>query len=199
MNANSSAVATAPALSAREFDQACAYLEQTRNGLVGATKGLSEAQWRFKPAPGRWSIAENVEHVVVAQERILGPIWEQLASAPPRQPGVDAAEVDSIVLHRFPDRLSKFNAPDSVHPVGDLACADVLARLEKNYERLRALLESSPDLRGRAIESLPLKAVTGGAFQMMDGYQWILVSASHIERHTKQILEVMADPAFPEA
>jgi hypothetical protein len=32
---------------------------------------------------------------------------------------------------------------------------------------------------------------------MMEGYQWILAATAHTERHTKQILEVMADSAFP--
>jgi hypothetical protein len=31
----------------------------------------------------------------------------------------------------------------------------------------------------------------------MDGYQWILAAAAHAERHTKQILEVIANAAFP--
>ena len=32
---------------------------------------------------------------------------------------------------------------------------------------------------------------------LMDGYQWILTAAAHVERHTKQMLEVRADPNFP--
>ena len=39
------------------------YLTQTRNDLVSALEGLSEAQLDFKPAPERWSIAEIVEHI----------------------------------------------------------------------------------------------------------------------------------------
>jgi hypothetical protein len=31
----------------------------------------------------------------------------------------------------------------------------------------------------------------------LDGYEWILAAAAHSERHTKQILEVKADPNFP--
>jgi hypothetical protein len=31
----------------------------------------------------------------------------------------------------------------------------------------------------------------------MDGYQWVLATAAHTERHTKQILEVKSDPNFP--
>jgi len=32
---------------------------------------------------------------------------------------------------------------------------------------------------------------------MGTGYEWILFIAAHSERHTKQILEVKADPNFP--
>jgi hypothetical protein len=31
----------------------------------------------------------------------------------------------------------------------------------------------------------------------LDGYQFILLIAAHSERHTKQILEVKADPNYP--
>src|SRR5260370_37891637 len=58
------------------------YLEQTRAGVIGATKGLSQAQWTWKPAPDRWSVAEIVEHMVLAQELMLGPIREQLSKSP---------------------------------------------------------------------------------------------------------------------
>jgi hypothetical protein len=43
----------------------------------------------------------------------------------------------------------------------------------------------------------PLKAFSKGAYDSMDGYQWVLGAAAHTERHTKQILEVKADPNFP--
>jgi len=33
----------------------------------------------------------------------------------------------------------------------------------------------------------------------MDAYQWILFIAAHSERHTKQLLEVKADPNFPKS
>jgi hypothetical protein len=33
--------------------------------------------------------------------------------------------------------------------------------------------------------------------KQMDAYEWILFIAAHSDRHTKQILEVKADPNFP--
>ena len=47
------------------------HLERTRDAFVTATDGLSEAQYQFKPDPDAWSIAEIVEHVAIAEGRIL--------------------------------------------------------------------------------------------------------------------------------
>src|SRR5262245_50206271 len=95
-------------LTQQELEQARLFLEQTRNTVIGATKGLSEAQWRFKPAPDRWSIAENLDHVVIVQERVLGPILAKLASEPSPFTNRDYKAVDAIVIHQFPTRLVKF-------------------------------------------------------------------------------------------
>ena len=95
-----------------ELEQARLYLEQTRSYAVGATKGLSDAQWKFKPSPDRWSILEIVEHIIAVQELVLGPIWQQLAEAPAAPADRDYKQVDEIVLYQFPNRLNKFPSPE---------------------------------------------------------------------------------------
>jgi hypothetical protein len=191
------AFSSAQELTAQELDQARLFLQQTQSYVVGATKGLSEEQWKFKPAPDRWSIAENLDHIITVQERVLGPILDQLANEPAPPSGVDCKQVDSVVLHQFSTRLSKFTAPEVIQPASQIIPAENLNRLNANYARLLACLESTPGLRQHAGESRPLKAVSNGAFEYMDGYQWILAVAAHTERHTKQMLEVMADPGYP--
>ena len=179
-----------------DVDRARLYLQQTESGVIGATKGLTAAQWNFKPAPDRWSIAEIVEHIVLAQDLVLGPIREQLAKAPAAK-GRDNRAVDEAVIALLPDRTSKFPAPDILQPTGRWKPAVSMDRLAKNYAQLTSYLENTPDLRGHAIEALPLQAVSTGVYDSMDGYQWILAAGGHTERHTKQILEVRADPNFP--
>jgi len=46
-----------------EKEKAVAYLETTKKGVLEATKGLSEAQWNFKAAPDKWSVAQCAEHI----------------------------------------------------------------------------------------------------------------------------------------
>ena len=191
------AAASEQKLTAQELDQARQFLEQTRNAVVGATKGLLDAQWTFKPAPDRWSIAQNLDHIVVVQERVLGPILDQLADAPAPPADRDNEQIDKIVINQFSTRLDKFKAPEFVHPAEQIDPRELLNRLASNYARLAECLESRPGLRQHIVPAAPLKAVSKGAFETMDGYQWILAAAAHTERHAKQMLEVMAAPGYP--
>ena len=191
------AYAAGQKLTSSELEQGRLYLRQTRNYVIGATQGLSEAQWNFKPAPDRWSIAEIVEHMVLTQEFFLGPVREQLAKAPAPSADRDYQQVDRLVVSALPDRLATFQAPESLQPTGRWTPTAAFDRLLKNYGRLSDYLESTPDLRQHIVEAPPIKAISKGAYDSMDGYQWVLAIAAHTERHTKQILEVKADPHFP--
>jgi hypothetical protein len=191
------AFAAEPKLTSSELERGRLYLQQTRNYVIGATVGLSEAQWKFKPAPDRWSIAEIVEHMVVVQELVLGPIREQLAKAPAASADRDYKQVDALVVNGLPDRLTKFQAPEFVQPTCRWEPSVSLDRLNKNNGRLTEYLESTPDLRQHMVDAPPIKAISKGAFESMDGYEWVLAAAAHTERHVKQILEVRADPKFP--
>lgn len=184
-------------LQSTDIDQAHQYFHLTRNRVLEVTEGLSDAQWRFKPAPDRWSIAEILEHMVIVQERVLGPVREQLAQAPAPPADRDNQQVDRIVFERIPDRSLKAKAPEHIQPTGQWAPLDAMERLSRNYQRLAEFVESTPDLREHILESPPLRFMTNGAYQTMDGYQFALTVAAHDERHVRQMLDVQADPSYP--
>ena len=186
-------------LTSSDREQGLLYVQQTRDYLVGVTVHLSDAQWQFKPAPERWSIAQILEHMVMTQDLVLGPIWDQLAQAPPSPTAGDYKQVDALLVNQGAVRLSRFPAPEMLEPAGRCSPEESLRRLLSGYERLTGMLESSPGLRQHATPSLPIRALSNGAYEYMDGYQWLLAVASHNERHTKQILEVKASPQFPAA
>jgi len=183
-------------LTEQEIAQARKLIEQTLNGVIGATKRLSDAQWRFKPSPEEWSVAENLDHMVIVQGRVLDGILTRLADAPAAPAGRDNQVIDAMVIHQIPTRLDKFKAPEVVAPVGEIVPDEKLEQLKANCKRLSERLEGS-GLREHAVEAPPLRAISKGAYDLMDGYQWILAAAAHTERHTKQVLEVMANPGFP--
>lgn len=175
-------------------ERAVAYLEKTKNGVVEATKGLSDAQWNFKPAPDRWSIAEVVEHLAAAEDMLRGLVQEQVMKSPaiaPRDPA-ELKKIDDGVLVQVPDRSHKFQAPEPLKPTNRFGSPE---EAEKHFVESRgtteAYLKGAGDLRIHAMDN-PMGV-------KMDGYEWILLIGGHSERHTKQILEVKADPNFPKS
>ncbi len=172
-----------------EREQALRYLTETRAGVVEAVKGLSEAQLNFKPAADRWSIAEVLEHITVVEDLALNSVRPRLEKAPAPPVDWDAKKVDAKVLAMLPDRSTKYQAPPQIQPTRRWTPAATLDHFLASRAETINWLKSSNDLRAHV--------VAHPAFGPLDGYEWILAVAGHSERHTKQILEVKADPNFP--
>lgn len=176
-------------LTQAEKDKGVTYLQQTRDGVVAATKGLSDAQMKFKSAPDRWSVAETLEHIALAEDYLRQNIM-QLMKAPAGPADRDTAKVDAMILSMVPDRSQKRQAPGPLVPTGRWTPAETLAHFLDSRAKTIELLQSTPDLREHVSSDNPFQ-------QPMDPYQWLLFIAAHSERHTKQILEVKADSSFP--
>jgi uncharacterized damage-inducible protein DinB len=166
------------------------YLEQTRDGVVAAVKGLSDAQMKFKPGPDRWSVAEVLEHIAVSEDFLFQNITNNIMKAPAGAPDRDTAKIDAFVLSAIPDRSHKAQAPEPLRPTARWTPEETLDHFLQSRARTIAFLQSTPDLRAHVVNSPPLN-------QPMDAYDWLLFISAHSERHTKQILEVKADANFP--
>src|SRR6266852_5705065 len=94
-------------LTQADRDRAAKYLQQTSDGVVAATKGLSEAQMKFKSAPDRWSVAETLEHITLAEDFLLQNVTDQVMKAPAGATDRDTAKIDGMVLAMVPDRSHK--------------------------------------------------------------------------------------------
>src|SRR5262245_32510980 len=103
-------------LSKEEIRSALKYLEQTREGVFKATKGLSAAQLNFKAATNKWSVAEVTEHIAAAEDFLLTRIKDNVMHAPARTNHVDVKEIDNFILKAVPDRSRKVQAPEPLQP-----------------------------------------------------------------------------------
>jgi hypothetical protein len=166
------------------------YLEQTRAGVIDATKGLSEAQVKLKAPPDRCSVAETLEHIALAEDFIFQNITNGIMKAPAGSADRDTAKIDAMIQAAVPDRSQKRQAPGPLVPTGRWTPAYTLDHFQKSRAKTIAFLESTPDLLEHVSADNAFK-------QPMDAYDWLLFIAAHRERHTKQILEVKADPNFP--
>jgi len=171
-------------------DKAVKYLEKTRAEVLAATKGLSKAQWNFKQATNRWSVAEVTEHIAAAEDFLMGMIKDKVMVSPPRAEGEDFKATDEFVLKTIPDRTVKVQAPEPLQPNNRFGSPkESLTHFKKSRAQTIAFLKNTPDLRAHAMDS-PMG-------KKLDGYEWVLLVAAHSERHTKQIEEVKADANFP--
>lgn len=171
-----------------EKERAQQYLESTKKGILDATKDLSDAQWNFKPGPDRWSIAQVMEHIAAAEDFIRGMDMEQVMKAP-AVADRDVKKTDDAVRAKVPDRSAKAQAPEPLIPTNRFGSPEgSLKHFFESRAKTEEFLNTTPGLRDHVADS-PLGK--------LDAYEFVLFIAAHSERHTKQILEVKADPNFP--
>jgi hypothetical protein len=183
------AAASAQEVTQAEKDKALQYLETTKKNVLDATKGLSEAQWNFKAAPDRWSVAQVVEHIAAAEDLIRGMLVEKVMTAPAGDAGRDVKKMDEAVLTMVPDRTHKAQAPEPLVPTNRFGSPEgAIKHFVESRMATEDFLKTTTGLRDHVADS-PLGK--------LDGYEFVLFIAAHSERHTKQIDEVKADPNFP--
>ena len=182
-------VASAQEVTQAEKDRALQYLESTRKNVLEATKGLSDAQWNFKPAPDRWSVAQVMEHIAAAEDFLLTLTKEKVLLAPAGEPGRDVKKADEGVLAMVPDRTNKVQAPEPLVPTNRFGSPEgSIKHFAESRATTENFLKTTSGLRDHVMDSPMGK---------LDGYEFVLLIAAHSERHTKQINEVKADPNFP--
>ena len=179
-------------LSPAEREHAVAELESSRKAFLEATSGLSEAQWNFKPAPDRWSIAECAEHIGVTEAFILNLITEQALKGPAEPEKRSQVQgKDASIMVVGVDRSSKFKAPEVIQPTRRWTTSGEITKniLQNRARTIEFVNTTQEDLRDHFMDH--------PVFKTLDTYQWILLTSAHMRRHTAQILEVKADPNFP--
>lgn len=163
----------------------------TRNSLRESLAGLSPVQQHYKSTPDRWSIAECVEHIVLVDRGIFKGL--QLGMNVPADAGkrADIKVSDVFVVKAVRSRGTLVPAPAYFEPTGRYATPEVaLAEFEQQRAATIDYLQiATDDFRTHYFEHPFLGT--------LDGFQAVLVLASHGERHRKQIEEVKADAGFP--
>jgi hypothetical protein len=167
-------------------------LEASRNNMLTSITGLSQAQWKFKPAPEVWSVAECAEHIILAEDYLFGASQQILRSPTVARPANSNAEFDRKLVAGILDRSHKGTAPEPIVPSGKFATPEDAAReFTARRDKTIAYVQSTSDeLRVH---------VAPGPLGPMDSYQFLLLLAAHSGRHTLQIKEVQAQPGYPKA
>ena len=177
-------------MTAEERSNALKWLEQSRKEFLAAIDGLSDQQWKWKPAPDRWSVGEVAEHIVLAEASQFATVQKALASAPdPDWETKTKGKTERLVAVLAP-RLGKAQAPEAIVPKSGLTKAQV----QERFERQRAAI-----VKFATETDAPLKQyiVDNAFFGPLNGYNWLIYAPLHTMRHDKQIAEVKATPGYP--
>jgi uncharacterized damage-inducible protein DinB len=167
-------------------------MEMSKKAFLTSISGLSEAQWKFKPAANVWSVQECAEHIILAEGYISESAKKILMTPAVPRPERSNAEFDRILAAGVQDRSHKLTAPEPIDPAGRAAAltpaeaaSSFTAKRDANEEYVKT---TSDDLRVH---------VAPGPAGPMDSYQFLVLMASHTARHTAQIREVQSNPNYP--
>ena len=161
--------------------------------FLDSLEGVSDAQWRWKAAPDRWSVAETATHIVISEDMLFSLSRQAMANAADPEWETKTAGKTALLERALPDRSRKVQAPEALNPgTAPMTKAQVLATFQERRAKTMAFAETT---------QLPLREhLTKGLFPIFDplnAYQFVLYIPLHNLRHNKQIAEVKADPGYP--
>ncbi len=165
-------------------------LTESREQLHRMGAGLSREQWHYRAEPGRWSVAECVEHITTVEGRVLSLLEKTLESGP--DPSKISAMKDNALVVDVAGRVTRFQAPEMLVPTGRWRHEELLSEFDRVRQRTHEFAATTTvDLRQHFFPHR--------VFGELDLYQWLLLVAAHCDRHRAQSEEVMASAGYPRA
>ena len=184
--------ATDPHMSQDERTQVLKWLDESHQEFYALIDGVSDAQWKWKPAPERWSVGETAEHIVLAEALLFDFVNKAMATAPNPDWEEKTKGKAEFIIRVMPTRQGKAQAPEPIVPREGLTRAQVKERFEK--QRV-AIIKFATETQA------PLKEHTADhpfpVFGTLNAYEWLIYVPLHTMRHDKQIAEVKATPGYP--
>src|SRR5580704_2551911 len=163
-----------PGLSYEERAHVVQLLQDSESEFLELTSSLTDAQWNWKAAPGRWSVGQIAEHIVLGEKAMLAKIAEALAGPPDPDWEAQDARKTRFIGRVLPDRSRKAIAPARLEPHSDWTRAETMARYQEGRARTRKFVDEAdrPMKDHAAKHPFPV-------FDMLNTYQWLLYIPLH--------------------
>jgi uncharacterized damage-inducible protein DinB len=167
-----------------------ARLAETRELVHHTAQGLSPAQFHYRPEPGRWTVAEILEHITLVEQRILAGLMRTLDQPP--DPIKKSAFTDEQLLPNSGLVRQKIQAPEVLHPTSRWPLENLLTEFDAARQRTVQFAAAAADSKELRQYFMPHPL-----FGELDGYQWFMLAAGHSERHCNQCAGVKASAGYP--
>jgi hypothetical protein len=182
---------TTPKLTIVERDNMKDILNASLAKFNNSVEHLTDAQLNFRPSKDKWSIAECIEHITLAEmefPKILEK-EKQKPSNPERRSKIKIKDED--IRPKMTSKTWKAKSPEIFKPSNTFANVKEAITVFQNQrnQTIHYVLSTKDDLRNRYWKH-PL---TGH----IDLYQTLLLMSAHVERHVAQIENIKSSIDFP--
>jgi hypothetical protein len=146
----------------------------------------TDAQWRFHPDPSAWSISQITEHVALSNHNIQRMLTKRLLGS--RIDGRATGILDVEIPYLF---YRGDEPPNVATPTGDWTDRRLATETFDANARELVLWAGAQDADLREF------GLDHPVFGLLDGVQWLLFAAAHIERHRAQLIGLAGHRDFP--
>jgi len=158
-------------------------LDNRRNELRAAVDAVPAELRERRPAPDRWSVAENVEHLALVERRVTQGLAAQLSARASSLGPADDQPPRSFRAEAAVDRSRRFKTGGASEPKAQMDTEAAWRLIQESRSSLLELIHTYGD---RALHEItqphPL-------FGPLNAYDWFAFLAAHDARHAAQIRE----------
>jgi hypothetical protein len=169
-----------------------AQIDKTTEAFKTTFGGLTIEQLNAKPDANTWSIAQNMDHLIVINETYY-PVIKAVRDGTYKPPFMGKLSFMVNFLGNFiltsvqPDRKKKIKTFPIWEPSKSAIGSDILTRFEKHQEALKKLITTNADLieKGTVISSPANKNIVYTLEKAFD------IIVAHEQRHFEQANELL--------
>ena len=167
-------------------------IDETTRGFKESFGKLSAEQLNHKPNEQTWSIAQNIDHLIIINESYV-PVIKAVQKGEYKLPfmgkiGFMVKFFGNMVLGAVkPDRSKKMKTFAMWEPTKSEINGDILTRFEKHQEELKMMISGCADLldKGTVISSPANKNIV---YKLETAFDII---TTHEQRHLEQAKEIL--------
>jgi hypothetical protein len=167
---------------------------EARKNIIEVVSGLTPMQAHFKSSGETWSIAENIEHLVLAEKIGINGMWkafEGIKLDKPvwiGEPIHHGLSIEEIVERTWPQKVE---APELVRPKWGGPIEFWIASLVNCQPVLEALLLA---LAGFDLDKIIYPHPISGPLNIWQRLEFLRF---HLNRHQGQVENIKSNPGFP--
>lgn len=169
-------------------------VEQAREQFIATVSNLSFEQVSFKPEPDAWSITENTEHIVRAEQSGLMGIWKALDGIKRNKPVWSGEKIhDGLSIEAIVEKTwqPQEKVPEIAAPYWGGSIAYWIALLKAQTQLLHELGEA---LVGFDIESIVYPHPISGPLDVRQRLEFLRF---HLNRHQVQVERLKQHVDYP--